>query len=203
MTADCVSPVQVHHDGSFENGIAWHRLGQAPPYYGAFGEAFSLGPGSITCMAIWLTRNTQTFGDPSDLYVWSGGVSGEPGSVVAMVPGVAFENIPVYPDFGLYLEEVSASVTDEFTVGWWGVWPDRLESYFAATDLDGPVGKPWTCVAPDIGYPSGWQDPGPVFGLPITSLGIGVGFLPDTPVATRLMSWARVKVLFDSPTRAR
>ncbi len=76
------------------------------------------------------------------------------------------------------MNEIAADVTGEFTVGWWGNWPGSLESYFVATDLDGPVGKPWTCVAPDIGHPSGWQDPGPLFGLPITSLGIGVGIRP-------------------------
>jgi hypothetical protein len=58
---------------------------------------------------------------------------------------------------------------------------------------DGPGGHPWTCIAPGIGYPSGWQDPSVVWGE-TQSMGCSVNFEQSTPIEPA--TWAVVKALF-------
>jgi len=78
-----------HHDGSFELGIGWEYLGVAPPYDGAFGEAYELGPGAVNCVSLWLSEGGDWYtGQTTDVYVWEGGVAGSPGNVLAMVGGI-------------------------------------------------------------------------------------------------------------------
>ncbi len=63
-----------------------------------------------------------------------------------------------------------------------------------AADLNGPGGCPFTCIAPGIGYPTGWQDVDTVFG-PTRAVGIGTWVRePPTPVQEK--SWGAVKALY-------
>ena len=71
-------------------------------------------------------------------------------------------------------------------------------------DLDGAGGHPWTCVAPGLQWPSGWQDPSIVY-EPTRSMGIGVYFgrdpagveeLPEVQQLPQSPTWGTVKELF-------
>jgi hypothetical protein len=183
------------HDGSFETGYAWEgELGVVPPYYGAFGEGYDLGEGIVYCGAYWLT--TMPFypaTDPSDCYVWEGGVDTPPGAVLGVVTGVSFSNIPLWPEVGQNDVDLNISVEGEFTIGYWGNWPGMTCGYFCAADLDGTQGHPWTCIGPGIGYPTGWQDPSIVW-MPTRSMGCGVYFEQGTPVESA--TWGSIKGLF-------
>ena len=82
----CSSGTLVHHHvGACDDGVCWQFAGIVPPDYGAFAEAYDLGPGTVHCGAFWLTAVGDYAGLPSDLYIWQGGVSGSPGSVIAMI----------------------------------------------------------------------------------------------------------------------
>jgi len=188
----------VHHDGTFEAGVAWEWAGVQEPYYGAFGEAFDLGVGTVECVSLWITQDGDNAGQSTDVYVWEGGVTGTPGTVVALVSGIVFENIPVWPDFGRYDVEIPAEVAGEFTVGSWGNWPWAGPGYWWGVDQDGAAGHPWTYVMDGYGYPPGWQNPDDIWGPGyINSMGIGVHFAAEgTPAAPA--TWGAVKSLFAS-----
>jgi hypothetical protein len=185
-----------HHDGSFENGYAFDYEGVAPPYYGAFGEGYDLGPGVVTCGAYWLGTLWGYYqGEPSDCYIWQGGVDTLPGTVLGVVPGIVFDNIPLWPEIGQNDIELNISVDGEFTVGCWGNWPGAGEpAYFWAVDLDGEQGHPWLCMAPTIGWPTGWMDPSDIWDPPTRSMGLGVYFEQGTPVEAE--TWGAIKGMF-------
>ena len=119
----------VHHDGSFENGVAWTYGGVQEPYYGAFGEAFDLGAGDVECVSLWLTQDGFYSGQSTDVYVWEDGIAGEPGSVVGVVTGIVFEGIATWPDVSRHDVEISVSITGPFTVGSWGNWVYARNGY--------------------------------------------------------------------------
>jgi hypothetical protein len=188
----------VNHDGSFENGYAWHYGGTVPPYYGAFGEGYDLGPsGIVACGAYWISTLHGGGWQPTDLYVWAGGAgSGTPGVVLSMVPGIYFASIPTWPTLAENDVSIYTHVTGEFTVGYWGDWPGLSNDYFIGADLNGLGGHPWTNIAPGIGYPTGWNDPSVVWG-PTQSLGIGVWWTDDvwSPVVPK--TWGSIKAMFE------
>ncbi|MBK8230954.1 MAG: hypothetical protein IPK72_10300 [Candidatus Eisenbacteria bacterium] len=186
----------VHHDGSWENAIAFRGDAVFEPYYGAFGEAFDLGSGQIECASFWITQDGTNTGQSSDLYVWDQGIDGPPTLVGALVSGIVFTDIPVFPAFGRYDIAIPTAVTGPFTVGSWGAWPGERNGYYWASDENG-AGHPWTYAAA-IGPngTEGWQDPSEPFPFTITSMGIGVHFTPDNPTPTRTTSWSRVKALW-------
>jgi hypothetical protein len=185
-----------NHDGSFENAYAWRYGGVVPPYYGALGEAYDLGGGTVVCGAYWLsTLPDHMLDPPSDCYVWEGGVGSAPGAVLGVVIGVEFPGIPNWPTVRQFDVDLNISVTGPFTVGYWPESPGGHSGYFCGADLNGMGGHPWTCIAPGIGYPSGWQDPSVVWG-PTRSMGCGVYFEQTTPVGTQ--TWGTIKALFGS-----
>lgn len=183
-----------HHDGVFESGIGWRTGGVRPPYDGAFGEAFDVGPGVVSCISLWLVQDGTNAGQSSDVYVWDGGIAGTPGSVLAVVPGIVFGPIPIWPEIGRFDVDVSVPIAGPATVGAWGNWPDAREGYAFAADAHG-AGHPWTHIAEGVGFPPGWQHPGIVFG-DVGSMGIGMHYRPDDPVPTRASSWGMVKALY-------
>ncbi|MCC7142406.1 MAG: hypothetical protein IT349_09925 [Candidatus Eisenbacteria bacterium] len=188
----------VHHDGTFEGGHAWDGYGVDTPYVGAWGEAYSLGPGTVRCVVLWHSQIGEYAGASTDVYLWSGGVTTEPDLVLAVVTGVQLAAIPVWPEVGVFEVALDASISGEFTAGSWGNWPGQYGQYFWLVDRDGPLGVPWTLVGVDTGWEPGWHlvpDVGP-FGE-VHSMGIGVRFEPDTPVPVAPASWGRVKRLFD------
>jgi len=197
-TDACASGVLVHnHDGSFESGCMWQYGGTMPPYYGAFGEGYDLGAGVIACGSFWVTTLPGPWIPPNhaDCYVWDGGVGSDPGTVLALLAGATFENSPYWPAVGRNDIDMGVSVSGPFTIGYWGDWPGAMGFWFCADDLDGPGGHPWTCIAPGIGYPSGWQDPALIESWgPIKSMGCGVYFEQGTPAESE--TWGSFKALF-------
>jgi hypothetical protein len=194
---DCSEGVLFHnHDGSAENGYAWSGAGTVPPYYGAFAEAYDLGGGTVVCGAYWLSQIGYFSGEPMDCYVWEGGVTTEPGDVLCMIPGVVPGNVPLWPDCGQNDVEIGCCVSGEFTVGYWADFSDQAPQFYICVDEDGPGGYPWTCVAPDIGYPTGWQHPGMVWGDMTISMCIGAYF-GDDPSPAESRTWGSVKALFE------
>jgi len=188
----CAGGILIHnHDGSFENAYAWQYGGQRPPYYGAFGEGYNLGRGMVWCAVCWLTRGGD-YPATGDCYVWAGGFGAEPGEVLALVSGVDFD--PYYwPMVTQYDVEMNLAVDGPFTVGCWGDWPGHVAAWYCAADLDGPGGHPWTCIAPGLGYPSGWRDPSIVWPA-IRSMGFGAYFEQSTSVSSE--TWGAIKAMF-------
>jgi hypothetical protein len=194
-TDACASGVLIHnHDGSFENGYIWSYGGCAPPYYGAFGEAYDLGAGTIRCAAFWLTTSGGTWPESTaDYHIWEGGVGDAPDAVLGVVAGIQPVNIPCWPSIGQNDVEMNIPVTGPFTVGYWPNWPWSGGQWFCAADENGPGGHPWTCIAPGIGYPSGWQDPAIVW-PGARSMGCGIYFEQGTPVENE--TWGSIKTLY-------
>ena len=192
---ECAATLYINHDGSFENGCAWQYGGIVPPMYGAFGEGFDLGAGTVECAAMWLTQVGNFFGQPLDVYVWDGGVAAAPGAVLSMIAGQVPSNVPFWPTLGQNDFEVGQAVTGEFTVGYWADFSAAPCAWFIGIDADGFGGFPWTNIAPGIGYPTGWQNPSLVWGT-VQSLGFGAYFETGaSPVEEA--TWGEIKALFD------
>jgi hypothetical protein len=182
------------HDGSFENGYAWAYRGVQLPYYGAFGEGYDLGEGFVRCGAYWLSTMPGFYDDQTaDCYVWEGGTDAPPDAVLGVVTGVVFENVAIWPEVGQNDIDLNIFVAGPFTVGYWGNWPGAMMAYYCAGDLDGPRGHPWTCVAPGLGYPTGWMDPALIW-TSIQSMGCGIYFDQGTPIEGP--TWGTIKALF-------
>lgn len=194
---DCsAAELTYNYDGSIENGYCWDMGGVSPPYYGAFAEAYDLGPGCVVCAAYWFTQVGYFSGNAMDAYVWDGGVTGEPGSVLCLVPGFVPENIPYWPECGQNDIAIACPVSAQFTVGWWADWSPEFQcEWYICSDESGPVRHPWTCVQPGVGYPSSWQHAYEVF-PGCSSMAIGVYFSSEpSPVESR--SWGAIKFLFE------
>ncbi len=196
---DCAGGhLSYNHDDSFENGYCWQYGGTVPPYYGAFGEGYSLGRGGVICGAFWLTQLGYFNGRPADLYVWEGGVTAPPGLVEGVVFGQVFQNIATWPLISRHVVNMYIGACGEFTIGYWADFSAETCQWFCAADQNGFGGHPWTNVAPGMGYPTGWQDPSPIWG-PTQSLGFGSWFDPDftcgSPVEAE--TWGSIKSLFE------
>jgi hypothetical protein len=90
---------------------------------------------------------------------------------------------------------MDVTVSGDFTVGYWGDFPGSYALFFCAADENGPGGHPWTCIAPGIGYPSGWQNPSVIEPwAQVKALGCGVYFEQGTPVESE--TWGALKALF-------
>jgi hypothetical protein len=196
ITDTCDGELIVNHDGSFENGACWQYGGVLPPYYGAFGEGFELGDVHLECMAIWVTQIGEWADQTMDLYVWDGGVTREPGSVLALFTDRRMYNVPMWPDAGQNDFELCVDCNGEFTVGYWAHFADCPCGWFTVADFDDSPGHAWTCIAPGIGYPSGWQHPSVVWYDPFSSLGFGV-YAQDSPSPPRSRTWGSIRVLFE------
>ncbi len=184
-----------HHDNGFENSYSWQLGGSAAPYHGAFGEAYDLGPTTVQTAVFWFTTvSADTFTDQTmDVYVWDGGVSGDPGAVIAVAQDILPTSIGVWPTITQLDIPINASVSGEFTVGFWGNWPGEAAAWLIAADLTGPQGNPWTYLVDGSSYGSGWIDPSVVWG-PTNSLGIGV--YAGDPTSTEHFTWGEIKALF-------
>jgi len=195
----CSGTLEVNHDDSFENGYCFEGSAASPEPYGSWGEAYDLGQCcEVICGSYWVTTVPQYWlGQAANIYIWEGGVTGEPGGVLFVLPDVVFENVPRWPEVGQNDVAVGVIVSGEFTVGFWGNWePYPWGGYFIAADEDGAGGRPWVYIAPGHGLPSGWQHPGvvPIF-RDCRSLGIGL-YYGESPTPVEAPSWGRVKRLF-------
>ena len=194
MGDDCVGVQIYNHDFSCENGYCWQYGGIVPPYYGAFGEAFDVGAVTVECGLYWLSQIGYYTGQPLDAYVWEGGVTGPPSGVLCVVPGVTGLSIPYWPSCGLNEVEIGCCVTGEFTVGYWADFSDEDCAWYCCIDENGFGGYPWTCVAPGIGYPTGWQHVSVVWGAGVSCC-IGAT-ITDHPSASDSRTWGSIKDLF-------
>lgn len=195
---------QENCDGTFENGYCWRHQGIGEPYYGCFAEGFH-GPDQVVGMRIYLSASADVPPDStSDLFVWGSGPAG-PGSVLAMIPYVQFPAIPLWPEVRGFDFEITAEVGPNFYVGSQANFGPGycFCYYYAAADTDGPGGSPWTCIAPGMGYPTGWQDPSIVWGTTAamgygvyTATEQGVADAPADDGAEAHTTWGQVKRLF-------
>ncbi len=192
---DCPGEFFLDADGSWENGYCWQYGGIVPPYYGAFGEGYDTGYTKVECGSYFLTQVGGYYGQTADLYVWAGGVSTAPGDVICVVTGYVFDDIAYWPSISQHDVPLGCCVEGEITVGYWGNWPEDACGYFCAADLDGFGGHPWTCIAPGIGYPTGWQDPSVVWG-PTMAMGLGV-YMSNDPSPVETATWSSIKALFE------
>ncbi len=190
---NCSGTLVYNHDDSFENGYCWTSTQE--PYGGAFGEAFDIGPVNVECAAYWLTQTGNYYIQRTDLYIWAGGISGEPGEVLYVATNHLFDPPPaIWPEISQHDVEIVEYINEaEFTVGLWADLGVEPCSWYIAVDEDGPEGHPWTNVAPGVGYPTGWQHPAVIWGV-TSSLGIGFYWGPFSPIESE--TWGRVKRLF-------
>lgn len=188
---DCAGPVVCNHDGWFEHGLCYPNA--SPPDRGAFGEGFVAGPIQMECAVFWLTQIGNYLGQPSDIFVWHGGVSSPPGVVIWMSAGHVFDEVAMWPLVSQHFVPMSLALDGEFTVGiWTNTGPEEC-FWFIASDENGPGGHPWVFLASQ-GYPFGWNPPSIVWGV-CQSLGIGYTWRPATP--TQSPTWGGIKRLFE------
>ncbi len=190
MRDECAGTLLYNHDGSFEAAYYWGIL--APPYYGAWGEGYDLGAVNVECGVYWFTRFGELIPPPIDLYVWEGGVQGPPGSVLSMVPGVVIPYAPPWPAIAENHLEIGCFVSGAFTVGFRST--STVGTILCAADHNGSGGHPWTCIAPGLGYPSGWQHPNVVYSGCV-SMGIGAT-VTTMPSPAESETWGAIKSTF-------
>ncbi len=190
---DCLGALTFNHDDSFENAYCWQIEGVAPPYYGAWGEAYDLGAATIECGVFWFTTVSNFIAPPIDVYVWDGGAYGPPGEVLSMITDVTV-SLAFWPVVYQNNIEIGCSVTQDFTVGYWEPAQGQLCYIFCAADENGPDGNPWTNIAPGIGYPTGWHHPCVVH-LQCVSMGIGAT-VTEYPSAVAGPTWGMIKGIF-------
>jgi len=183
-----------HHDMSFENGYGWQYGGCQPPYYGSFGEGFDVGPAIVECGLYWFTNIGYYLERPFDAYLWAGGVAGPPSEVLWLYTGIQ-PHTSYWPSCQRNAVEIGVLVDGDFTIGYWPAIPGDFLHWYCCADENGPGGHPWTCIAPGIGYPTGWHHPNVVF-EDCASMGIGATVIEIcSPPACR--TWGEMKALFD------
>lgn len=192
----CSAPYGLiyNHDFSFENCYCWQMEGILPPYYGAFGESYATGDLGVECVVLWLTQTGDYQGQPLDVYMWEGGISGPPSRVLCVVPGVTDLAIGYWPT--CTMNEIWLWCgAPEYTLGYWADFSGENCAFYLCADENGFGGYPWTCVAPGMGFPTGWQ-PANVVWPHCVSLGIGATLNGGgSPVESQ--TWGTIKALFE------
>lgn len=199
-----------NHDNSFEDALCCRLQACVPPYGGAFAEAFS-PPLSVTHICeiiLWVTETGFWTPQPVDLYIWEGGLTEGPGSVVHVETGLVMSNVPTWPTIGENSFTINIPVPPgPFAAGYWADFSQDFCAWYVACDRDGSGGQPWVNIPPGLGYPSGWQHPVVVWQNPLNALGIGVSYIDlsggvmeepywDPPPADPRWTWGRIKALF-------
>lgn len=111
--------------------------------------------------------------------------------MLCIVPGITDPCIGFWPSCAEI--EIGCCVSSDFAIGYW-VNLEGYCVYYCCADESGSGGYPWTCIAPGIGYPSGWQHPNVV--LPdCVSMGIGVTATED-PSPVENDTWGEIKSLY-------
>lgn len=205
-TSNCsVGTLYRNDDGSIENAYAWDLGGIAPPYYGAWGEAYDLGPGNVACGTFWFTQTGYHWGRGMDVYVWDGGVSRDPGPVIFLLPDVVPTFIPFWPECGENRFYIGCDVTSEFTLGFWADFSHDIQDWYVCADENGPGGYPWTCISPAQPHYTGWHHVNVVF-PDCKSMVIGPLFNPRDPAGVdecpeggppaESPTWGQIKAIF-------
>jgi len=190
-------------DGTFENAYGWRDQGVQDPYYGAFAEGFH-GPAQVRGMRIYLTQQGAIGDETMDLFIWGSGIE-EPGAVLQIIPHVAPDpdSIPIWPDVGGLDYEIEAAVGYDFYIGARGNFGGHVP-WWVGADVEGRGGSPWTCIAPGIGLPTGWNHPSIAFGEPTQAMGFGVFVetsagvdeLPEEGIADKRTTWGQIKAIY-------
>ena len=178
-----------HHDDSFEFADGW-SYGLERPDYGSFAEGFA-GNGTVCGFAVYLTSTNFNAAEP-DCYVWTS-EGGNPGAVLAVVPGVQMGSVKIWPDFSRKEVEIEASVAGDFFVGLWPMFSDW--PIFVCADGDGSQGTPRTKVPPGQEWTAGWHDVNDIWPDGVNSMGLEVYFYPEATLTTT-KTWGGVKALF-------
>lgn len=196
---ECTCPFLYNGDGTFEGALSWQGFGCQPPYYGAYAEGFDVEGAVIDCIVLWLTQDGSYDEATLDAYVWAGGApcpENLPAEVLAVIPGIGDLTIPLHPELGPTVVEFGSVLVDgPFAIGGWGNWPGDPLQWYYGTDMDGPPGCAWTCVAPGMGYQTGWQHPSEVSPFDVRSMAFGVSFL-DGPSPVESPTWGQIKTMF-------
>jgi len=193
----CNGTLCINFDGSAENGFCWQYGGCVPPYYGAFAECCDSGSGYAVCGIEIIITSIGNPSAPCDLYVWNDG-GGMPGGVNTVTTGVNVGSVPIYPNFLTFDSAINvANVTGVYWFGYWANFANQGCGYFIAMDSNGFGGCPMTNVAPGIGYPTGWQNPGPIYGYNTQSLGIGAWYGGTPPNPVQESTWGQIKNLYN------
>lgn len=190
---DC-GTVVMNSDGTYETAYTWSYGGLAEPYYGAFAECYD-GPAQVCAFVGDLTDLGHMAPVRMDIYVWQD-AGGVPGAVVATRSEIEFSFAGVWPAVArnVFQLEQPVCVGPKYWIGCCATPSAGDVFYWVAADLDGPGGCPMTNIAPGLGYPSGWQDPGIVW-LPTAAMGVGAQVVNCPPTPTQDTSWGRVKAL--------
>lgn len=193
-----------HQGGYFNNAYCWQDGGIMPPYYGAFAESFSgCGLTVIVCEVFWLTQIGYYSGQPIDVFVWEGGITGPPEGVICQRQAVVDLDIGFWPEVTINEIEPGFSgdcedhccAFGDFTIGYWSNWAGPQCPFYVAADEYGGETRSWTCVAPGIGYPTGWIHTNQVFPN-VSNLGIGAKIVDGySPAESR--TWGAIKSLYE------
>lgn len=152
------------------------------------------------------TRTSSADGAPAivDLYLWDDS-GGAPGPVVWMNLSAEVPDLGEWPSFVRVEFAVDPPLRCDALIGtaawagFWGHWPGVAAEAFLGVDASGLGPAGMTRIAPDLGFPSGWQEisvawPG------VSALGIGILVEPCGPEPVLLSSWGAVKQRYaDSP----
>lgn len=190
--SDC-GALLLNADGGYENAVSWEYGQVVPPFYGAFAECYS-GDVGVCAVVIDYTQLGSWTGKASTVFVWAD-AGGVPGDVLCMKtttlpsplswPGVSRAVVQL---------DTACCVSGSWWVGVWGDWPNDAADYFVAADNNGPGGCPRTCIAPGLGFPTGWIDASTIW--PMQALGLGAEWNPCVPVPSTPRTWGRVKALY-------
>jgi len=192
---ECGGTLVHNHDYSFETGYGWDFGGCVPPYYGGFGEGYDVGAANVECGIYWFSQVGFFVGQPMDVYLWGSGVSGPPSGVLCVVPGVSGLHVDYWPTCTMNEVEIGCCVAGEFTVGYWADFTQQPLGWYICADANGPGGFSWTCIAPGIGFPTGWQ-PVTLVWPDCVSLGLAVT-ITDVPSPVESQTWGSIKALFE------
>lgn len=201
-TAPCDDAVLLeNHDGSTEAAFTWCESGVEEPESGALAEGYAdlRGAASVCGIRLYLTRWGDMSGDGLiDLFVWEPNTYfDQPGLVFSISTSVRISGVRLWPSITTHDLDVADAV---FSIGgvYVGYWPRSFvggpPGFACAIDQNGPGGRPRTCIAPGLGYPSGWAHPG-IIGRPVQSLGIAP-WCGYARVPTEETSWGQVKATF-------
>ncbi len=195
-TPPCDATLLMNGDDSWENGYAWRYMGVVPPDFGSFAEGYE-GVGTVCGVRYHFSTLEHYYLDQTlDAYVHdSDGLN--PRNVLCVVVGVAIDPPALWPVITVHDVGIpDTGVNGGFFVGYWGNWPGTYPGWFCAADLDGFGGMPRTKIAPDIGYPSGWQDPSVIWG-PTQAMGCDAWFNEGPPpTAVTVRTWGAIKNLY-------
>ncbi len=200
--------LRIAGEGTYDNAYAWDPwFNQDPPYYCSFAEYFTGQSPEVCAVVLDLTKPGDFPPVLVDAFVWEHDAGADtPGNVLAIALNVDIGPVATWPDFTRVVVPLSYPAYP--TGSWWagfclvGTFGYDYPVYYIGADqsYQPAQGRPFTNVAPDWGYPPGWQHVDTVWGY-TSHLGIGIlahtvqpGSTPDLP-GGEMTTWGRIKSL--------